>query len=98
MKILIKKADENLISELNIKSWPVWKSPVTEFSWHHDSDETCLFIEGEVLVKSDMGEVKISAGDIVVFPKGLDSIWKVIKPVAKHYSFEDLKANLFGAE
>ena len=31
--------------------------------------------------------LKFSAGDFVVFPKGLKCRWRVIKPVRKHYTF-----------
>ena len=87
MKIKVIKADETLIKELKMNTWPIWESPVAEFDWHYDDNETCLFLEGSVTVKSDVSEVHIKAGDIALFPKGLACRWKVNKAVKKHYFF-----------
>lgn len=76
-----------MISKLKIPSWPVWESPITEFDWHYDDTAACFFLEGEVEIESGGQKIKISAGDLAVFPKGLSCRWKVIKPVKKHYSF-----------
>ena len=86
MKITVKKATETEKVEMNTK--PVWECGVSEFDWYYDSEETCLLLEGEVTVSYDGGSVSFGAGDYVVFPKGLSCIWKVSKPVKKHYIFK----------
>ena len=87
MTIKVVRPENKLVEDLRIRSWPVWGSPVTEFDWHYDDNETCLFLEGEVEVTGPDQKIRISAGDLVVFPKGLSCRWNVLKPVKKHYSF-----------
>lgn len=87
MKIEIKKLTDNEIFEQNILQWPIWSCEVSEFDWEYDTQESCLLLEGVVEVKTDTETVRFSAGDFVVFPKGLKCRWKVTNPVRKHYSF-----------
>ncbi len=87
MKIEIIKLSESKITEKNILQWPIWTCEVSEFNWEYSDEEACLLLEGEVEVSSEFETVRFSAGDYVVFPKGLKCRWKVIKPVRKHYSF-----------
>ena len=87
MKIEISDISENDISKKGVFSWPIWSCEVSEFDWEYDQQESCLLLEGEVEVKSEFETVWFSAGDYVVFPKGLKCRWKVIKPVRKHYTF-----------
>lgn len=87
IKITHSPSEEEL-KKLNVKDWPIWTKEISEFPWRYDTAETCYFIEGEVIVKTENGkEVKLKKGDLVTFPKGLSCVWKVIKPVKKHYSF-----------
>ena len=86
MKITVKKATETEKIEMSTK--PVWECGVSEFDWHYDSEETCLLLEGEVTVSYDGESVSFGAGDYVVFPKGMSCVWKVSKPVKKHYIFK----------
>jgi hypothetical protein len=60
---------------------------VSEFDWHYDSEETALILEGEVTVTYDGGSAFFGAGDLCVFPAGMSCVWKVTKPVRKHYLF-----------
>jgi len=85
MNITVKKATEAEKSEMQSK--PVWECGVSEFDWHYSEEETCLIVEGEVTVSYDGGSVSIGVGDYVTFPKGLSCVWKVTKPVKKHYIF-----------
>ena len=87
MNIKINKLTENEITKRNIRSWPIWSCGVSEFDWEYSEQESCLLLEGEVEVRSDFETVKFSAGDYVIFPRGLKCRWNVIKPVRKHYSF-----------
>lgn len=89
MEIAIRKLSENEFHELQIASWPIWRKEVSEFEWFYDSTESCLILEGEVVVTDDKGKsVCFGAGDFVVFPKGLSCTWKIVKAVKKHYNFE----------
>ena len=87
MKIEIIKLSGSKITEKNILQWPIWTCEVSEFNWEYSDEEACLLLEGEVEVGSEFETVRFSAGDYVVFPKGLKCRWKVMQPVRKHYSF-----------
>jgi len=71
-----------------MQSKPTWSCGVSEFDWHYDSRETSLIVEGEVTVVYGGKSVSFAAGDYVVFPEGLSCVWKVTKPVKKHYMFD----------
>ena len=86
MQIIVKKPNVQEIAEMQKK--PVWGCEVSEFDWYYDSEETCLLIEGEVEVRYSEGKVNITAGDMVIFPKGLSCVWNVTKPVSKYYEFK----------
>lgn len=76
------------LEQQGILTWPIWTKEVSEFAWTYGETETCYLLEGEVLVTPDGGEpVRISQGDLVVFPSGLSCTWKILQPVKKHYSF-----------
>ena len=87
MKITIKHLSESKIAEENILQWPIWTCEVSAFDWEYSDEEACLLLEGEVEVSSEFETVRFSAGDYVIFPKGLKCRWKVMQPVRKHYSF-----------
>lgn len=74
---------------LGVKSWPVWEKGISEFPWTYETQETCYFLAGEVTVTPAQGEpVTLRAGDLAVFPKGLQCTWKITQPVRKHYRFD----------
>lgn len=85
MEIIVRKPTEQ--EKNHMLSRPVWGCGVSEFDWHYDSTETCLIIEGEVTVEYDSKSVSFETGDYVIFPEGLSCVWKVAKPVKKHYVF-----------
>ena len=87
MNIEITKLSEQNIIDREIRSWPIWSCEVSEFDWEYDTQESCLLLGGDVEVKTDFETVNFSAGDYVVFPRGLKCRWKETKPVRKHYSF-----------
>ena len=87
MKIKIENLPKEKIIEKGITTWPIWSCEVSEFDWEYDAEESCLLLEGDVEVKTEFETVHFSAGDYVIFPKGLKCRWKVTKPVRKHYSF-----------
>ncbi|MCL2202519.1 MAG: cupin domain-containing protein [Defluviitaleaceae bacterium] len=91
MKITVRKATEADIAKL--RNNPTWGCGVSEFDWHYDSEEICWLTEGEVTLTYDdpsragSGSVSFGAGDYCEFPAGLSCVWKVTKPVKKHYEF-----------
>lgn len=83
-----RRPDPERLKTLGVARWPIWTKEVSEFPWCYDEVETCLFLEGEVVVTPDGGQpVAMGAGDLVTFPEGLSCTWKVIRPVRKHYRF-----------
>jgi uncharacterized cupin superfamily protein len=87
MQVIIEKLTESQIEEKKIRKWSIWEKEISEFDWYYDSMEQCLFLDGEVTVKTPEGDINISNGDFVTFNKGLACIWQVKKPVRKHYKF-----------
>ena len=91
MSILVTyRCPESTIEELGIKKWPIWTCEASSFDWTYDDKETCLLLEGEVTVTPVGGQsVKLCAGDLVIFPEGLNCRWDVHHAVRKHYRFGD---------
>ena len=87
MNIQINTLTDDEIADRGILSWPLWTCGVSEFDWEYGEQEACLLLEGNVEVESEIETVSFSAGDYVVFPKGLKCRWKVTSPVRKHYNF-----------
>jgi uncharacterized cupin superfamily protein len=83
MNILVRKPSEKEIEEL--EKCPLWECKPSTFNWYCDSGETCLVVEGDVTVEYEGGSVSFSAGDFVIFPKGLSCIWNVKKKMVNHY-------------
>jgi uncharacterized cupin superfamily protein len=86
-KISVTKPSEHALAELGVRQWDIWTCDVSRFNWHYDEKETCYLLEGKVTVQAGDEEVAFGAGDLVVFPKGLDCVWDVSSPVKKHYKF-----------
>lgn len=83
-----RRPDSDHLKALGVERWPIWTKEVSEFPWSYDEIETCLFLEGEVVVTPVGGEpVAMGAGDLVTFPEGMTCSWRVIRPVRKHYRF-----------
>lgn len=80
---------EERLAQIGIRSWSVWEKEVSEFPWQYQGTEVAYILEGEVVVTPVDGDaVHFAAGDLVTFPAGLRCIWKIIKPLRKHYSFD----------
>lgn len=74
---------------LYVDDWPVWTKGISEFDWEYDQQETCYVVEGSaVITPENAAPVTIKTGDMVVFPKGMRCVWKVIEPIEKHYKFD----------
>lgn len=88
IKIEHQPSQERL-QQLNVYSWLIWTKEVSEFPWTYDEQETCYFLEGDVIVTPDGGEpVTMGKGDLVTFPAGMSCIWKISSNVRKHYRFD----------
>ncbi|XP_066347397.1 uncharacterized protein [Miscanthus floridulus] len=82
---------ESRLSELGVRQWPKWGCEKSKFPWTYSAKETCYLLQGKVKVYPEgHGEefVEITAGDLVVFPKGMKCTWDVAEAVDKHYNFE----------
>jgi uncharacterized cupin superfamily protein len=77
---------EERLEQMGVSEWPIWEKEVSEFPWRYDTEETCYFLEGDVVVTPDGGEpVQMGKGDLVTFPSGMSCTWKIDKGVRKHY-------------
>jgi uncharacterized protein len=87
--IVDHKPDREKLEKLGVFQWPIWTKEISDFPWSYDSEETCYFLEGDVLVTPEGGEspVRIGKGDLVIFRQGLVCTWHVHTPVRKHYQF-----------
>ncbi len=85
MQIEVRKPTPEEVAAM--KQCPIWEKEPSEFPWHYDEKETCLILEGEVTVEAGEQTVSFGPGDYVVFPEGLDCVWKVRRAVRKHYKF-----------
>lgn len=83
------KLSEERLAQFAVKRWPVWEKEVSEFPWQYQDTEVAYILEGEVVVTPVDGDaVHFASGDLVTFPAGLRCVWKIIKPLRKHYSFD----------
>ena len=87
--IVAHSPSEEQLEALGVRNWPIWTKEVSTFPWTYDSSETCLFLEGDVIVTPEGGEpVKMGKGDLVTFPQGMVCTWEIRQAVRKHYNFE----------
>lgn len=68
-----------------------WGCPPSKFPWTFKATETMYLLEGkvQVFVEGHEGSFEIGAGDLVIFPKGMNITWDVLEAVNKHYSLEE---------
>ncbi len=79
---------EEKLKASGVFSWPVWTKEASEFPWTYDEEETCYFLEGDVVVTPEGGEpVEMGKGDLVTFPASMSCTWKIRKDVRKHHRF-----------
>ncbi len=84
-----RQPSRDRLNELQVTSWPIWQKEVSEFPWTYDMQETCYFLEGDVIVTPAGGQpVQMGKGDLVTFPAGMSCTWKILQAVKKHYCFE----------
>lgn len=88
IKIWHQPSQEHL-KELGVFKWDVWIKEVSKFPWTYDAQETCYFLEGDVIVTPDGGQpVQMGKGNLVTFPAGMSCIWEIRSDVKKHYIFD----------
>lgn len=80
--------DEERLQALGVAAWHIWTKEVSEFPWSYADEETCYFLQGDVIVTTVDGEVvEMGQGDLVTFPRGLSCTWQIRQDVKKHYRF-----------
>jgi len=85
---VVSSPSDDQINALGVYNWPIWTKEASTFPWTYDDMETCLFLEGEVVVTPDGGEpVTMGKGDLVTFPAGMSCTWEIKQDVKKHYKF-----------
>ena len=85
---ILNHPPREMLDALGTDQWPIWEHEAATFPWTYDSEETCLLLEGEVVVTPDGGEpVSFGVGDLVTFPAGMSCTWEIRKAVRKHYIF-----------
>ncbi len=83
-----RQPSQERLKQLGVSNWSIWTKEVSEFPWIYDEQETCYFLEGDVIVTPDNGEpVEMGKGDLVTFPAGMSCTWKIKSDVRKHYQF-----------
>jgi uncharacterized cupin superfamily protein len=86
--IKIEKPTKEKLESMGILSWPIWEKEASTFPWSYDAQETCYLLEGKVKVTPESGDpVEFGAGDLVIFPQGMDCTWEISENVRKHYKF-----------
>ena len=56
----------------------VWDCTAGHFNWYYDKDETLVVISGEAFITNEKGEERqLGPGDVVFFPAGTSSTWRV---------------------
>lgn len=79
---------EDRLTELGVRDWPIWTKEVSTFPWFYDEQESCYFLEGDVVVTPEGGSpVEMGKGDFVTFPRGMSCMWAIREDVRKHYTF-----------
>ncbi len=83
-----RQPSQERLNQLGVSSWSIWTKEVSEFPWTYDEQETCYFLEGDVVVTPDEGEpVEMGKGDLVTFSAGMSCTWNIRSNVRKHYQF-----------
>ncbi|AFY46764.1 putative enzyme of the cupin superfamily [Nostoc sp. PCC 7524] len=90
MEIKIEhQPSQELLHQLGVFKWGIWQKEVSVFPWTYDTQETCYFLEGDVIVTPDGAQpVQMGKGDLVTFPSGMSCTWEIRSDVKKHYSFD----------
>lgn len=83
-----RQADLEQLQQQGVFNWPIWTKAASEFPWTYEEQETCYFLEGDVIVTPAGGEpVRMGKGDLVTFPAEMSCTWQILQDVKKHYQF-----------
>ena len=90
MEIKIEhQPSQERLQQLGVAKWDIWEKEVSKFPWTYDTQETCYFLAGDVIVTPDDRQpVQMGKGDLVIFPSGMSCTWEIISDVKKHYYFD----------
>ncbi|MGH1397483.1 MAG: cupin domain-containing protein [Trichormus sp.] len=90
MEIKIEhQPSQEKLHQLGVFKWDIWQKKISKFPWTYDTQETCYFLEGDVIVTPDGGQaVQMGKGDLVTFPAGMSCTWEIKSDVNKHYFFD----------
>lgn len=89
-EIIVTRPSKDELDKLGIDKWSSWECDPSEFDWQYPDQETAFVYKGKVVVTTNDGEkVEISAGDLMVFPKGLRCHWQVLERIEKVYKMGD---------
>ncbi len=90
MEIKIERQpSQERLNKLDVFKWAIWQKEASKFPWTYDSQETCYFLEGDVIVTPESGQpVQMGKGDLVTFPAGMSCTWEIKIDVKKHYCFD----------
>ncbi|OUL30762.1 cupin [Nostoc sp. T09] len=90
MEIKIEhQPSQERLKQLGVTKWEIWQKEVSIFPWTYDTQETCYFLAGDVIVTPDGGQpVQMGKDDLVIFPAGMSCNWEIISDVKKHYYFD----------
>src|SRR3989339_1713253 len=47
------KPNKDRLQALGVAEWEIWTKEVSSLPWYYDAEETCYFLEGEVVVTPD---------------------------------------------
>lgn len=83
MNIIVRKPTD--AEKAYMEGKPTWTCHVAEFDCYYSCDETFLIADGNAIMEFEGGSVSFGAGDIVTVFQGVESVWKVINPITKHY-------------
>ena len=62
----------------------VWECTGGKFEWRYRQDEVAVIVAGEAFITTDAGqERRLAPGDVVFFPAGSSSTWRVPERVRK---------------
>ncbi|MFX0090911.1 MAG: cupin domain-containing protein [Candidatus Hodarchaeota archaeon] len=74
---------------IDISRWSNWDCEPSEFDWEYAATETAYVFEGDAEIETEDGKkVVIKGGDLVQFPEGLKTKWKVNQTIRKVFTFD----------
>lgn len=88
-QVIIQTLKLKELKDKGVNNWPIWEKEVSSFDWSYDSDEECFILEGEANIETPEETYTIEEGNFVTFKKRLKCKWTVVRPIRKHYKFNE---------